>query len=112
MTSIKDFLNASLIFILFSTSSFSPEAGSCQEKQNMADISFSVGVVIPAAGTGERMNMSTPKQFCIVNGRPLICYTIECFHRYCHRLDLVFLCFEIFRSQFLIFNFKFNSVCL
>ncbi|KAL8594675.1 hypothetical protein ACOMHN_052408 [Nucella lapillus] len=42
---------------------------------------FSVGVVLPAAGCGERMKLETPKQFCEVNGRPLICYTIDSFHR-------------------------------
>ncbi|XP_076455877.1 D-ribitol-5-phosphate cytidylyltransferase-like isoform X2 [Babylonia areolata] len=45
------------------------------------DISFCVGVVLPAAGCGERMKLQTPKQFCEVNGRPLICHTIDCFHR-------------------------------
>ena len=47
-----------------------------------ANITFRVGVVLPAAGCGERMKLATPKQFCDVNGRPLICYTVDCFHRY------------------------------
>lgn len=38
-----------------------------------------VSVIVPAAGSGERMNMTTPKQFCDVKGKPLICHTVEAF---------------------------------
>ncbi|KAK7478838.1 hypothetical protein BaRGS_00029937 [Batillaria attramentaria] len=53
-------------------------AGQGDEKR----VDFGVGVVLPAAGCGERMKLPVPKQFCEVFGRPLICYTIECFHRH------------------------------
>ncbi len=45
------------------------------------DVDFNVGVVLPASGTGERMGMCKPKQFCEVMGRPLIAFTIATFHR-------------------------------
>lgn len=35
--------------------------------------------IITAAGTGSRMNQSTPKQFMDINGKPLIVYTLEKF---------------------------------
>lgn len=41
-----------------------------------------VSVILPAAGTGERMKMKMPKQFCEVQGRPVICYTIDAFLQY------------------------------
>ncbi|XP_067686158.1 D-ribitol-5-phosphate cytidylyltransferase-like [Haliotis asinina] len=44
-------------------------------------VDFSCGVVLPASGTGERMGICTPKQFCDVLDRPLIVYTISTFHR-------------------------------
>lgn len=40
---------------------------------------ITVSAVLPAAGAGERMNLTTPKQFCEVRGKPLICHTIEAF---------------------------------
>ena len=43
---------------------------------------FKVAAVLPAGGVGERMGMSTPKQFCKLLNRPLISYTIEAFERY------------------------------
>ncbi|XP_033124247.1 D-ribitol-5-phosphate cytidylyltransferase-like [Anneissia japonica] len=42
---------------------------------------FPVYVVLPAAGSGERMGINQPKQFCHILGLPLIIYTIECFER-------------------------------
>uniref|UniRef100_A0A8C4SKF4 D-ribitol-5-phosphate cytidylyltransferase n=1 Tax=Erpetoichthys calabaricus TaxID=27687 RepID=A0A8C4SKF4_ERPCA len=40
-----------------------------------------VAVVLPAGGCGERMGLSTPKQFCKLLDRPLISYTIHAFER-------------------------------
>ncbi|XP_069082228.1 D-ribitol-5-phosphate cytidylyltransferase [Pleurodeles waltl] len=40
-----------------------------------------VAAVLPAGGSGERMGVSTPKQFCTILGRPLISYTIQAFER-------------------------------
>ncbi|CAL8290124.1 unnamed protein product [Merluccius merluccius] len=42
---------------------------------------FTVSVVLPAGGTGERTGLPTPKQFCTVLNRPLISYTIQAFER-------------------------------
>ncbi|XP_048579873.1 D-ribitol-5-phosphate cytidylyltransferase isoform X2 [Nematostella vectensis] len=44
-------------------------------------VNFSVSAVLPAAGSGTRMGLNTPKQFCRVLGKPLISYTIEAFER-------------------------------
>ncbi|XP_023658438.2 D-ribitol-5-phosphate cytidylyltransferase isoform X1 [Paramormyrops kingsleyae] len=44
-------------------------------------IDFPVAVVLPAGGSGERMGLATPKQFCTVFNRPLISYTIQAFER-------------------------------
>ncbi|XP_069471475.1 D-ribitol-5-phosphate cytidylyltransferase [Ambystoma mexicanum] len=40
-----------------------------------------VAAVLPAGGCGERMGVSTPKQFCTILGRPLISYTLQAFER-------------------------------
>ncbi|XP_071103155.1 D-ribitol-5-phosphate cytidylyltransferase-like [Haliotis cracherodii] len=45
-------------------------------------VDFNCGVVLPASGTGERMGICTPKQFCDVLGKPLIVFTISTFHRF------------------------------
>ncbi|KAI5625546.1 D-ribitol-5-phosphate cytidylyltransferase [Silurus asotus] len=45
------------------------------------DVDFPVAVVLPAAGTGERTGLQTPKQFCTFLSRPLISFTIETFER-------------------------------
>ncbi|MBE6797060.1 MAG: 2-C-methyl-D-erythritol 4-phosphate cytidylyltransferase [Ruminococcaceae bacterium] len=34
-----------------------------------------------AGGIGQRMNMNTPKQFILVNGKPVIIYTLEAFQK-------------------------------
>ncbi|CAN8023878.1 unnamed protein product [Ixodes persulcatus] len=51
-----------------------------------------VSVVLPAAGTGERMNIATPKQFCEVQGKPLVFHTIEAFLAYNWISDIVVVC--------------------
>lgn len=40
-----------------------------------------VGVVVPAAGRGERLGGRTPKAFVPLAGRPLICHPLEVFQR-------------------------------
>ncbi|XP_035687182.1 D-ribitol-5-phosphate cytidylyltransferase-like [Branchiostoma floridae] len=42
-------------------------------------VDFPVSVVLPAAGSGERMGLAIPKQFCSVLGRPLLYYTLQAF---------------------------------
>ncbi|XP_064410900.1 D-ribitol-5-phosphate cytidylyltransferase isoform X2 [Latimeria chalumnae] len=44
-------------------------------------LSFPVAVVLPAGGSGERMGILTPKQFCCLLERPLISYTVQAFER-------------------------------
>lgn len=41
----------------------------------------SVAAVLPAGGSGERMGVPTPKQFCPVLERPLISYTLQALER-------------------------------
>jgi 2-C-methyl-D-erythritol 4-phosphate cytidylyltransferase len=36
--------------------------------------------IIVAGGTGSRMNSDVPKQFLLLNGRPVLMHTIEAFH--------------------------------
>ena len=38
--------------------------------------------VIVAGGSGKRMGGPIPRQFLLLKGRPLLCWTIEAFHRY------------------------------
>ncbi|KAI4874527.1 hypothetical protein NFI96_016619 [Prochilodus magdalenae] len=56
-------------------------AGVNEGKIGQDAVDFPVAVVLPAAGSGERMGLSTPKQFCNLFNRPLISYTIETFER-------------------------------
>ncbi|KAL7832078.1 hypothetical protein AOLI_G00296260 [Acnodon oligacanthus] len=57
------------------------EAGISEGNVGRGVVDFPVAVVLPAAGSGERMGLSTPKQFCTFLSRPLISYTIETFER-------------------------------
>ncbi|XP_035214273.1 D-ribitol-5-phosphate cytidylyltransferase-like isoform X2 [Stegodyphus dumicola] len=49
--------------------------------RNSDAITFEVCAVLPAAGTGERMGLDTPKQYIPIHQKPLICYTVEAFLR-------------------------------
>lgn len=40
-----------------------------------------VAAVLPAGGSGERMGVPTPKQFCPILERPLISYTLQALER-------------------------------
>lgn len=40
-----------------------------------------VAAVLPAGGSGERLGGATPKQFCTVQGRPLVSYTVRAMER-------------------------------
>nr|XP_060484674.1 D-ribitol-5-phosphate cytidylyltransferase [Panthera onca] len=48
-----------------------------------------VAAVLPAGGSGERMGVPTPKQFCPVLERPLISYTLQALERVCWIKDIV-----------------------
>ena len=41
-----------------------------------------VWVVIPAAGSGQRMKSEIPKQFLKMHGKTILEYTIECFQKH------------------------------
>ena len=45
--------------------------------------------IIVAGGSGRRMGGPVPKQFQSVNGRPLLLWTIEAFHRYDPKMPLI-----------------------
>ncbi|KAM9852041.1 D-ribitol-5-phosphate cytidylyltransferase [Aulostomus maculatus] len=57
------------------------DAGNSEQESPGRSVDFTVSVVLPAAGTGERTGLQTPKQFCTFHGRPLISYTIQAFER-------------------------------
>ncbi|KAF4517932.1 hypothetical protein B566_EDAN005299 [Ephemera danica] len=40
-------------------------------------INFSVGVILPAAGSGERLGNDPPKQYYEIQGKPLFLYAVE-----------------------------------
>nr|XP_054361242.1 D-ribitol-5-phosphate cytidylyltransferase isoform X2 [Mirounga angustirostris] len=48
-----------------------------------------VAAVLPAGGSGERMGVPTPKQFCPILERPLISYTLQALERVCWIKDIV-----------------------
>ena len=41
---------------------------------------MNIGLII-AGGVGARMNMTTPKQFVAVKGKPILVYTLEAFQK-------------------------------
>lgn len=51
------------------------------DRLGCAAVDFPVAVVLPAGGSGERMGLATPKQFCTILNRPLISFTIQAFER-------------------------------
>lgn len=53
-----------------------------EDRPGRAAVDFPVAVVLPAGGSGERMGLPTPKQFCTILNRPLISYTIQAFERW------------------------------
>uniref|UniRef100_A0A8C2AWQ5 D-ribitol-5-phosphate cytidylyltransferase n=1 Tax=Cyprinus carpio TaxID=7962 RepID=A0A8C2AWQ5_CYPCA len=51
------------------------------DRPGCSPVDFPVAVVLPAGGSGERVGLPTPKQFCTIFNRPLISYTIQAFER-------------------------------
>ncbi|NXJ77929.1 ISPD cytidylyltransferase, partial [Trogon melanurus] len=49
----------------------------------------SVAAVLPAGGSGERLGGATPKQFCAVQGRPLVSYTVRAMERISWISDII-----------------------
>ncbi|XP_048806996.1 D-ribitol-5-phosphate cytidylyltransferase isoform X2 [Lagopus muta] len=48
-----------------------------------------VAAVLPAGGSGERLGGATPKQFCTVQGRPLVSYTVRAVERVSWISDII-----------------------
>jgi 2-C-methyl-D-erythritol 4-phosphate cytidylyltransferase len=46
-------------------------------------------VIIVAGGSGVRMNSDIPKQFLIINGNPVLFYTIKCFDNYIKGIPII-----------------------
>ncbi|XP_023229544.1 D-ribitol-5-phosphate cytidylyltransferase-like [Centruroides sculpturatus] len=55
------------------------------------NVNFKVGVVLPAAGSGERFGSDIPKQYCHVLHRPIILHAIDTFLRqpWIHKIVIV-----------------------
>lgn len=45
--------------------------------------------IIVAGGSGKRMGAAVPKQFLLLKGRPLLCWTIEAFNTYDARMQII-----------------------
>lgn len=45
--------------------------------------------IIVAGGSGKRMGASVPKQFMLLKGKPLLCWTIEAFRTYDPRIPII-----------------------
>lgn len=58
--------------------SASRQSGADAQPQRLA---LAVAAVLPAGGSGERMGVPTPKQFCPILERPLISYTLQALER-------------------------------
>ncbi len=54
---------------------------------------MNVGLII-AGGVGQRMNMSVPKQFIEVNGKPIMIYTLEAFQNNENIDEIVVVCLK------------------
>ncbi len=49
----------------------------------------SFSVIITAGGIGKRMNLSLPKQFIVINEKPLLMYTIEKFYHFDPKFQII-----------------------
>ncbi|XP_077915459.1 D-ribitol-5-phosphate cytidylyltransferase isoform X4 [Halichoerus grypus] len=66
-------------------SSLNPAGAEAQPRRRAP----AVAAVLPAGGSGERMGVPTPKQFCPILERPLISYTLQALERVCWIKDIV-----------------------
>ena len=48
-----------------------------------------VSVIITAGGIGKRMDSKTPKQFMLLNSRPVLMHTIACFNAYDPTFEII-----------------------
>jgi 2-C-methyl-D-erythritol 4-phosphate cytidylyltransferase len=47
-------------------------------QENMMALPYTYNIIV-AAGSGSRFGGELPKQFCLMNGRPVLCHTIDAF---------------------------------
>jgi 2-C-methyl-D-erythritol 4-phosphate cytidylyltransferase len=45
--------------------------------------------IIVAGGSGKRMGTAVPKQFLLLKGKPLLCWTIDAFHAYDKEMPII-----------------------
>ncbi|MEO5584000.1 MAG: 2-C-methyl-D-erythritol 4-phosphate cytidylyltransferase [Flavobacteriales bacterium] len=45
--------------------------------------------IIVAGGSGKRMGAAVPKQFLLMAGKPILCHTIEAFHRFSPAMQII-----------------------
>ncbi|XP_068530197.1 D-ribitol-5-phosphate cytidylyltransferase isoform X5 [Anas acuta] len=55
----------------------------------MEPVSAAVSAVLPAGGSGERLGGATPKQFCGLQGRPLVSYAVRAMERVSWISDII-----------------------
>ena len=48
-----------------------------------------ISVIVTAGGIGKRMNASLPKQFLVINEKPILMRTIELFYRYDPKIQII-----------------------
>lgn len=69
-------------------------------------------VIVTASGSGERMGGGIPKQFLIINNKPVLFYTIEQFYKYSSEIEIILTLNENYISYWndLVtkYNFKFK----
>ncbi|XP_066210020.1 D-ribitol-5-phosphate cytidylyltransferase isoform X1 [Saccopteryx leptura] len=70
-------------------SASSPGRAAASAEPRRRALALAVAAVLPAGGSGERMGVATPKQFCPVLERPLISYTLQALERVCWIKDIV-----------------------
>jgi 2-C-methyl-D-erythritol 4-phosphate cytidylyltransferase len=59
-----------------------------------------VGVILAAGGVGTRMKTTTPKQFLLLNGKPIAQHSLDLFDSIPEIAEIVIVCAAEFRHQF------------
>ncbi|MEO6151125.1 MAG: 2-C-methyl-D-erythritol 4-phosphate cytidylyltransferase, partial [Mucilaginibacter sp.] len=55
----------------------------------ISNLISSAKAIIVAGGSGTRMQAVVPKQFLLLHGRPVLCYTIEAFYNSTYKPEIV-----------------------
>ena len=63
-------------------------------------------VIVVAGGSGTRMGASTPKQFLLLNGKPILMHTIEQFYAYNQQISIVLVLPTLLVGQLLLRRMK------